>query len=355
LRIFAKKVEKKFRERKRNLDFEVRRWYYLNCTAQMKTTLPDNERRTGKMRKNNASPDNVTARQWQYLFYLHTRRGRNRTLAACAEHFGISRQGAESVFDTLSDKGFVLREGNAITLTEKAREGLYPLTEQRDELEVFLQSAVGHAEAQANDEAVKMVYTLPADTTEIMTARFLAERVLAPENRDTGMLPDGVYPIYDFTVYKSGGNEILTSHDGFRRPIMFVSAYGLYGLEIRAKTIRHTLPDGTVGQGTLTKLQYLRDGAYTECAALCGRWNIPGNALAVTREGDSFVFRMDFLANAGPACRMPADSRGCLIFTVSAESERMLLRAEKGAKKQRSRTNAGAGKIAKPRTGNGAE
>ena len=302
------------------------------------------------MKKNDARADGVTARQWQYLFYLSTRRGRNKSVSICAAHFKISRQGAGKVFDILRDKGLVLREGDAITLTPKAREGLRPLTEQCEELKVFLKSA-GYAGARAREEAIKMVYTFPSDTMEIITARFLAERVLgAPQtgepDRALAALPDGVYPIYDFAVRKPDGGELSMGNDGFRRPAMFVSARGAYGLELRAKTIRRTLPSGEVTRGTLTKLQYSQNGVYTECTAFCERWDIPGDALTLTREGDAFVCRMRFLADAGPACKMPAKSEGLLVFTVSAESERLPLRAVGGkgktrvASKRRSKADA---------------
>ena len=286
---------------------------------------------TEAMAENNVSADKVTARQWQYLFYLHTRRGSNRTVSACAAHFGISRQGANKVFAILGDKGLVLRRGDAITLTPLARDGLRPLTEQCDELEVFLQSA-GYAAARARDEAIKMIHTLPADTIGLMTAKFLAERVLAPKAPapDAGIAtpPDGIYPIRDFVVYKGDGDEISMGNNGFRRPVMFVSAHGAYGIEIRAKTIRHTLPSGEVMQGTLTRLGYSKDGAHRECAAFCERWVIPAEALTLTREGDAFVCEMRFWADAGPVCRMPMRSEGRLVFTVNADSERLPLRAE---------------------------
>jgi Mn-dependent DtxR family transcriptional regulator len=284
------------------------------------------------MGKTDIIADEVTARQWQYLFYLHTRRGQNRTVTACAEHFEISRTGAIKVFDALCRKGLVLRDDDAVTLTRRALDGLRPLIEQRDEVEVFLKS-IGHSDVRARNEAIKLICTLPADTITILTARFLAERVLGtPENRmsDNALatLPEGVYPIRDFTVYKAAGNGISMGNDGFRHPLMLVSARGVHGVELRARTIRRTLPSGEVVQGTLSRLKYLKDGAYTECAAFCERWNIPGSALTVTREDDSIVCRMDFLADAGPSCRMPANSEGYLVFTVNTQSERLHLRME---------------------------
>jgi Mn-dependent DtxR family transcriptional regulator len=296
------------------------------------------------MAKKDAPSDGVTARQWQYLFYLHTRRGPNRTVSACAAHFGISRQGANKVFAILEDKGLVLRaDDDAIALTPSARDGLRPLTEQCEEIEVFLQG-VGHAAARARDEAIRMIHTLPSDTIRFMTAKFLADRVLAPSSlaTDEGIaaLPDGIYPIHDFVVYKGDGDEISMGNNGFRRPVMFVAARGAYGLEIRAKTIRHALPSGKVMQGTLTRLGYFKDGAHAECSAFCERWAVPAEALTLTRAGDGFVCRMRFWGDAGPACRMPMQSEGRLVFTVSADSERLPFHTE--AKRGRAASARGA-------------
>jgi Mn-dependent DtxR family transcriptional regulator len=291
------------------------------------------------MTKNpNGQADETTARQWRYLFYVHTRRGKNRSLAACADYFGISRSGAYKAFDALEAKGLVLRGDDGPKLTARARAGLRPLSERAEEIAIHFGS-FGYSDERARDEAAALICSLPDETTRLMTARLLAARVLDAvknaTNDASAALPDGVYPICDFAVYDANGNDLskgAMGSDGFRRPAMFVLARGACALELRAQTIRVRLSNGKTVQGTLSRLWYrnLRNGGYEECVAFRERWCVPGGALTVTREGDAYVFRLRFRADAEASCNMPKASEGELVFAVSAKSERMPLRKETG-------------------------
>jgi Mn-dependent DtxR family transcriptional regulator len=288
----------------------------------------------------------ATARQLQYLFYMHTRRGKSRTIAACADYFGISRSGAYKAFDALEEKGLVLRGDDGIKLTARARADIGPLSERAEEIAIHL-TDFGYSDARAKDEAALLICSLPDETTRIMTARLLAARVLYAVkntlNNALTALPDGVYPIYDFTVKGADGNDLADGamgSDGFRRPAVLVLARGVCGLELRAMTIRVKLPSGKTAQGTLSELWYLRHGESSECASSRERWCIPGDALAVTRKGDAYICRLHCLASAEAACRMPEKSKSELVFTISAESDRIPLRKEDG-KGRRAKRNGG--------------
>jgi hypothetical protein len=232
----------------------------------------------------------------------------------------------------------VLRGDDGIKLTARARAGLRPLSERAEEIAIHL-GGFGYADARARDEAALLICSLPDETTRLMAARLMAARVLGvvkdAANDASLALPDGVYPLYDFTVYDAKGNDLARGamgSDGFRRPAMLVSARGACGLELRAQTIRVRLASGRTAQGTLTRLWYARprsDG-YTECIASRERWCVPGSALAVTREGDAYVCRLRCFANAERACRMPDKSESVLVFTVNAKSVRIPLRKEPG-------------------------
>jgi Mn-dependent DtxR family transcriptional regulator len=289
----------------------------------------------------------ATARQLQYLFYMHTRRGKSRTIAACADYFGISRSGTYKVFDALEEKGLVLRGGEGIKLTARARASLGPLSEMAEELAIHLRG-FGYSDARAKDEAALLICSLPDETARLMTARLLAARVLdAAKSTVNGAFPalsDGVYPIYDFTVKSVNGKDLAKGpmgSDGFRRPAVLVLARGVCGLELRAMTIRVKLRGGKTAQGTLSGLWYLRNGEYAECASSHERWCVPGDALTVTREGEAYVCRLRCLASAEASCHMPEKSESELVFTVSAQSERMLLRKETGKGRKATRKDSG--------------
>jgi Mn-dependent DtxR family transcriptional regulator len=289
----------------------------------------------------------TTARQLQYLLYMHTRRGKSRTIAACADYFGISRSEAHKVFDALEEKGLVSRGDDGIKPTDRVRAVLGPLSERAEEVAIHFRD-FGYSDARAKYEATLLICSLPDETTRIMTARLLAARVLgavkSAVNDALSALPDGVYPIYDFTVKGANGKDLAKGamgSDGFRRPAALVSARGVCGLELRAMTIRVKLPGGKTVQGTLSGLWYLRNGEYEECISSGERWCVPGDALTVTREGGAYVCRLRCLASAEDSCRMPGKSECELVFTVSAQSERILLRKEAGKGRKAKRGDEG--------------
>jgi DNA-binding MarR family transcriptional regulator len=277
----------------------------------------------------------ITARQYQYLLYLHNRPGKSRTLAALAGYFDVNRSTAFDVVAALEKKGLVRKDTrkdtNEIQLTAQGRAAIAPLWERYEDSVVFLREDMCYTDREARELALFFICHVPQDLAGAAAgrqiARHAARRVRFVKNEALSGVPDGVYQT-DFTVFRPEKPVMSMGDIGFRKPARLLFFNRCCALELRSRTIRYQNREtGRLIRGQLDRLCFRREGAWHEAHENSGRWLIPGDAIRL-RRGDAGLEGSVRIRARATACGMPESEADVVLFLKQSDLKAPLVSSE---------------------------
>lgn len=264
----------------------------------------------------------ITLRQEEYLLFFAERSGRNASIAAASELFGVAKPTVTRFTNVLEESGLIRKEsGGEIELTDAGWEYIRPLLRKQQEIAEWMVSGLGLLPNAADQEARKLVTTLEAETVHALIEQWQEQKrsnSLVRSEKIFLDLKQGTYQI-GFNLLKHGQPFKSMGDRGFQKPACLMIGedgceFRLCPKQIEYKPFRHC----RLCYGTVDRLWYKLDGVWKESKVqMDGSYLIPSAAvLKVDQEEKNCLVPIRIRANVNNGF-MP-ESEADLVFDMAS-------------------------------------
>lgn len=233
--------------------------------------------------------ESITSRQAEFLLFFAARAGKNASITAAAEKFGVTKPTVCRISAALETMEFIQKNsGGEVRLTEKGTAYIRPLQEREGGVSQWLISTMGLSPDLAEAEARKIVVELHHDTVSAILEAWERQRQsmpALPQSPLFGHLQPGAYPV-PFFVQKKHAAERSMGDSGFRKPAILVRRRDDVQLRLFTRELEYR-PAQRIKTcyGTLERLWYRCGGVWVEAATgKDGSFLLP--ACAITLRGE---------------------------------------------------------------------
>lgn len=270
---------------------------------------------------------NLTEEKINYLLFLYEIQDRPLSVTAAAGACGVAKSTFSRTLSAFLEMGYVEESGKTV-LSASGKERARVLRREVDQMKEWLQSEISLQGSRLEEEALRTVCALSADTRKRLYARHRLSIFFAslksvteiPGERLCFQLPDGEYE-FAFSIYKSGQEEsqLSMADQGFFHPGLLRIHDGKGEIFLRIREVEQdSRVRGVRMRGQVESLSCRINGSFCPCKRQDDAFLFPIQTLNFFYREEERILQtsieMEFTSSAGPAHMPKSRARMILIF-----------------------------------------